>query len=245
MSDKAGIYTSKDGTLYNATIQDIIDDLRIYRGREATKRALYASRVEENAHLTIDAATALLTTAVVDYTPATNSNTHDEFRHLLATAGQYVAAIIRATVIAEITVAFAAGLMGRIAGQVPDSALIAVAIVNYSLHLADGIRQLAQRPGGPDFITATICNAFLAWMREAALVFAGEYLPHAEPALPPNGVLKGNVNRTEGTLLDVSMWPMSLSVVRKAMESLGEVEAPAARFVSLAAVTGGLACDGT
>ena len=253
MSDKAGIYTAKSGNLPNATIQDIVADLQARKGSEAANRAEYASRVEENAQLTIDAANQLLQSGVADYTPTTattgamiNSNTHDEFRHLLAPLSEAVAIILRASLLAEISVAFFAGLAGRAIRTIPDSAVAVFAITSYALHIAIGIHHFAlHRP--MNFISATVLNVFLSWVRNAVRVFAGEFLPRGEPGFLPSVWIhealsaKGNQTRPR-RLGEGIVWPLLQEVVRNASEQLGYVEQPQGRFVAASGVEGGGTC---
>ena len=250
MSDKAGVYTSKLGIIYNATISDIAEDLQARNGNEAANRVAYASRVNENAQSTIDAANALLKIAVVDYQPITSieRNNHDEFRRLLAPLNEIAVIMVRASLLAEISVGFYAGVMGRIIEVVPDESILVFAIVSYGLHVARGIQKLAQRQQGTSFIASTIYNIFLSWFRDALRVFAGEYLPVGEPAFLPSvwssGIESGskNMNRTNGTLLNRTTWPISQEKINNASSMLGQIEEPHANFIAATGIRESISC---
>lgn len=236
MSDKAGLYTAKIGNLPNATVQDIVDDLQTREGSDAANRAEYSSRVAENAELAIAAANDLLEYAIVDYTPITTNtdNTHSELRHLLALA-EMVVLIIRSSLITEILVAFFSGVMGIVFGGNDSTGVIIYAITIYSLQVAMGIYNIAQHQR-VNFVTATIFNIFLAWVRDSMRVFAGEFLPEGTPVFLPsvayNTIIhgKGGNQTTIGSFPDGSKWPLAQDLVENALGALGFVDQPRGRF---------------
>ena len=242
MSDKAGFYTAKTGNLPNATVQDIVNDLQAREGSEAANRVEYSSRVKENADLAINEANNLLEIAIADYTPITTTDEidpHSELRRLLALA-EMVVLIIRSSLTTEILIAGFAGVMGQVFGESEGDSLAPTlsAIPLFGLQMAIGIVDIVQeRP--VNFVSATIYNIFLAWLRDSVRAFAGEFLPQDTPKFLPtvayeaivNGRYGPDYNRTaKGSFRDGSTWPLAQDLVQRALEGLGFIDQPRGRF---------------
>ena len=264
LTDAAGTYTtSSNETLPNATLADIITDLHNRATTLPEARLAYAARVEHNANLAIDEISALLPSAQdpkdlpTDLDDPSLVTPHDEFRHLLAPLTAYIAVILRAATIAETSVAFFAGIAGHSTGYVPESGVLSVAITTFGLHVAEGIRQLAmygdgrhesdnQARRGLAFVTATIANAFLAWLRTLARAFAGEWLRDAGEVVPllvgKQGAGDRNLSlgfgggrKGRGGILPI----VGEGALRSVMGRLGDIDEPAARLASWGSVVGG------
>ena len=238
MSDIAGFYTAKIGDLPNATVQDIVDDLQVRGGSEAANRAEYSSRVEENAELTIVAANDLLKLADPYYTPISTTDqnyAHGELRHLLALAEMTVI-IVRSSLVTEILVSFFAGIMGRITGGTDYTGVAIYCIIMYSLQVAIGIHNLMEGQR-VNFVTATIFNIFLSWVRDSIRELSAEFLPDDEPSYLPSvayeKLVHGYGNGTvRGHFPDGSRWPLAQDLVKNAMEAMGYLKKPQGRFRS-------------
>ena len=249
MSDKAGLYTAKTGNLPNATVQDIVDDLQAREGSEAANRVEYSSRVKENAELAINAANDLLGVAIAGYTPiitTDESNTHGELRHLLALAPMVVL-IIRSSLTTEILVAFFAGLLGRVFGESNNAGAAIYAIVVYSLQVVIGILDIVtDRP--VNFVSATIYNIFLSWVRDSMRAFAGEFLPTGTPSFLPSVAYDTLVNgkwgnqTVRGSFPDGSTWPLAQDLVEKALGALGYIDQPRGRYKAATGLRPGGTC---
>ena len=250
MSDRAGLYTAKIGNLPNATVQDIVDDLQAREGSEAANRVEYSSRVKENADLAIIATNKLLGVAIADYTPITTadeSNAHSELRHLLALA-EMVVLIIRSSLTTEILVAGFAGVLGQVFGEVDQSVGATLCAVHlFSLQMAIGIQKIVQeRP--VDFVSATVFNVFLAWVRDSVRAFAGGHLPEGTPSFLPSVAYDTLVNgrwrnQTEkGSFQDGSTWPLAQDLVKKALGALGYIDQPRGRFMAATGFRPGNTC---
>ena len=197
MTDVAGTYTSKDGTRINATLQDITNDLQARAGSEQANRIAYASRVQENAQLAVDAANTFLATAVADYTPtssaSSSNNNHDELRHLLVVPiSQYLCLMARTYMLSQMYVAISqqtAKITSWTAGQnltevaPPKEYLAAVAIVTGGLTFAQGCWDIATTGGSEpiEYLTAMILNVFLAWFRKAVDIASQALYPTNAP----------------------------------------------------------------
>ena len=242
MSDKAGLYTAKIGNLPNATVQDIVDDLQARGGSDAANRVEYSSRVAENAELAINEANNLLKVAVANYDPITPTeiNTHGELRHLLALA-EMIILIIRSSLTTEIVVALWSGVLGPFYGAAPQTALAICALTTFSIQMSTGILDIVQeRP--VNFVSATIFNIFLSWVRDSMRVFAGEFLATGTPRFLPSVaydiLVNGEAgNRTaKGSFADGSTWPLAQDLVKGAMGTLGYDDQPRWRFTPAAKV---------
>ena len=237
MSDKAGLYTAKIGNLPNATVQDIVNDLRARQGSDAANRVEYSSRVKENAELAIIAANELLAVADPNFTPISitdESYAHGELRHLLALAEMTVL-IIRSSLTTEILVSFFAGIMGRIHGGTNTFGIALYAITTYSLQIVIGIHNIIEHQH-VNFVTATIFTIFLSWVRDSLRVFAGEFLPEGTPNWLPSVVYDkvangfGNNGTVRGTFPDGSKWPLAQDLMENALEALGYYGKPRSRY---------------
>ena len=234
LSDMAGIYTSKYGVRYNATIQDIVNDLQVRGGSEAANRIKYASSVLENAQVATNTANAYLTSMKLDYAP-TIGYPHDELRHLLAPIGQYVALIARTKLIFEISVGFRMHLTGKLATNTTTPEAVAAAIVTSGLFFAHECTSLARGGRGLNFFEATIFNAFLAWLRELVTKF-----PH-DTLYGPNSP----GNRTEETIQNRVRWPISQTALKNAIKKLQNISEPSLHFASQKELEAGSSCSDT
>lgn len=239
MSDKAGFYTAKVGNLPNATVQDIVNDLQTREGSEAADRVQYTSRVKENAELAIHEINNFLSAGITGYTPITTVegiDAHSELRHLLSVPAMAII-IIQSSLTTEIIVAFFAGLLGKVFGEGDSLGATLCAIQLFAVQIAVGINHVVQRRP-VNFITATIFNVFLAWVRDSARAFAGEFYPEGNlkflPSVAYEAIINGRAdNQTvKGAWPDGSTWPLAQDLVEKALGTLGFVDQPRGRFLA-------------
>ena len=163
----AGVYTSKDGTRYNATLLDINEDLRY--SHLATRLSIeqeIASRVLDNAQRATAEGQAYLETALCDI-GAGIIKPHDELRRLLAPDGFWVALVAKSMVFGTVGASVYTGILNRNAsvGQA-----IGVTISAAGLTIMDGIIGRLQGAGRLSFLEATIINCFTAWYRRAIMI---------------------------------------------------------------------------
>ncbi len=161
----AGVYTSKDGTRFNATLLDINKDLRYRLATNVQIEQEIASRVLDNAQRATAEAQAYLQTAICGF--GVGINVHDELRRLLAPDGFWIALMTKSLIFGSVGASVYTGILNRNAsvGQA-----VGVTISAAGLTIMDGIVGRCQGAGRMSFLEATIINSFTAWYRRAVMI---------------------------------------------------------------------------
>ena len=163
----AGVYTSKDGTRYNATLLDINEDLRYpHLATSLSIEQEIASRVLDNAQRATAEAQSYLETALCG-SGVGSINPHDDLRRLLAPDGFWIALVAKSVVFGTVGASVYTGILNRNAslGQA-----VGVTISAAGLTIMDGIIGRLQGTGRLSFLEATVINSFTAWYRRAVMI---------------------------------------------------------------------------
>ena len=169
LGDVAGIYTNTNGTINNATILDIINDLKLNLGSRTKIKYLAGSRILDNAYRATAEANAYLQRTLCGQGSGAGINTHDELRHLLASDGFVIALMIKSFAFSGVGAGVYTGILNRNAtlGQAAGVALSAAGLV-----ILDGIVTRLQVNGILNQVEALTIGVFTSWLRRAMIVAA-------------------------------------------------------------------------